>query len=317
MTERKAKLRKESRREAARRSRRALAKKARRHVSAVTRSAARSSVAKARDLGDSARAALQTRAEDRPYLCLVRAPAVPMSRAVMGREITVASYNVHRWTGLNGRARPDPARAGFVISELEADVIALQEVLRPLEGDDPLEGLCEGLGLHLAFAATRMHRFGQLGNAILSRFPITAVSVLDISSSRIDRRGALAAQFHGPAGNVGVVATHLSLVDRIRHRQVEVLLDHPQLNAGPAVLVGDMNAWRKCKASQSLEDALHRHNNVEWPATFPAARPMLALDRVYARDAEVLEVGVHASAAARRASDHLPVVARVQISKDD
>jgi endonuclease/exonuclease/phosphatase family metal-dependent hydrolase len=78
-----------------------------------------------------------------------------------------------------------------------------------------------------------------------------------------------------------------------------------------------MNAWRKCKASQSLEDTLHRHNNVEWPASFPAARPMLALDRVYAKGAEVLDITAHDTPASRRASDHLPVIARVQLAKDD
>jgi len=240
-----------------------------------------------------------------------------MTPAVMGREITVASYNVHRWTGFNGRARPDAARAGFVISELDADVIALQEVLRPTEGEDPLDGLCDSLGLYLAFAVTRMHKRGALGNAILSRYPITSISVLDISFSRIERRGVLAAQFHAPAGTLGVVATHLSLVDRTRERQVQQLLDHPQLNSGPSVLVGDMNSWRRCRASQSLDDALRRHHNVAWPATFPAARPMLALDRIYARGAEVLEVRSHDTPASRRASDHLPVVARIQIKKED
>jgi endonuclease/exonuclease/phosphatase family metal-dependent hydrolase len=236
----------------------------------------------------------------------------------MGQEITVASYNVHRWTGHNGRARPDAARAAFVISEIDADVIALQEVLRPYQGTDPLEGLCNGLGLHLAFAATRMHKRGELGNAILSRFPITAISVLDISLSRLERRGALAAQFSGPGGQqVGVVATHLSLVDRTRQRQVRMLLEHPQLNAGPAVLVGDLNAWRRCKGTQSLEATLHQHNNVKWPSTFPAAKPMLALDRIYAKSADVLEVSVHDTPASRRASDHLPVLARIQIDKSD
>jgi len=233
----------------------------------------------------------------------------------MGREITVASYNVHRWTGLNGRAQPDPARACFVISEMEFDVIALQEVIRPYEGDDPLERLCDELGLHLAFAVSRLHRSGQLGNAILSRFPISAVSVLDISLSRIEQRSALAAQFHGPSGNIGVVATHLSLVDRTRHRQVQALLDHPHLNSGPAVLVGDLNAWRRCPASRSLEEEMHRHNNVDWPATFPAARPMLALDRIYARGADVQSVSTHDTRAARRASDHLPVAAKVHVKE--
>jgi len=301
---------------ASRRITRSLAKAARKRVNA-TADAARGQAARVREMSDAARIARQERAEYTPHLSLVRAPALPMFPGVMGQEITIASYNVHRWTGLNGRAKPDAARAGFVLSELDADVIALQEVLRPLEGDDPLESICDSLGLHLAFAATRMHKRGQLGNAILSRYPITSISVLDISYSRLERRSALAAQFHARDATVGVVATHLSLVDRTRHRQVQMLLDHPQLNSGPAVLVGDMNAWRKCKASKNLEDTMHRHNNVDWPPTFPAARPMLALDRIYARGADVVAVSAHDTPAARRASDHLPVMARVELAKDD
>ena len=153
-----------------------------------------------------------------PHFSLTRTPTLPMS-AQMGRDIRVATYNVHRWTGINGRRRPDPARAGFVISEIDADIIALQEVLRPRSGEDPLEMLCDALGLYLAFAVTREHRRGQLGNAILSRYPITSLSVLDISHSRFERRGVLAAQFSSEVGNLSVVATHLSLVDRIRQRQ--------------------------------------------------------------------------------------------------
>lgn len=293
------------------------ARRTRDRVSAGTRSAAQQSIARVRHLRESARDAFQPQTFPVPHLSLVRAPSVPIARGAMGREISVASYNVHRWTGINGRARPDAARAGFVISEIDADVIALQEVLRPLEGDDPLEALCESLGLHLAFAATRMHKRGELGNAILSRYPITSISVLDISYSRIERRGALAAQFDGPSGPVGVVATHLSLVDRTRHRQVQQLLEHPQLNSGPAVLVGDMNSWRRCKASQSLDEELRQHNNFDWPSTFPAARPILALDRIYAKGADVLEIGAHDTPASRRASDHLPLIARIQVNKEE
>ena len=73
-----------------------------------------------------------------PHLCLLRAPKVAPPGRPMTSPISIATYNVHRWTGLNGRTRPDPARAGFVISELDADVIALQEVLRPISGDCPL-----------------------------------------------------------------------------------------------------------------------------------------------------------------------------------
>lgn len=248
-----------------------------------------------------------------PYLCLVRSPALPIPPGEMQREVRVATYNVHRWAGLNGRGAPDPARAGFVISELDADVIALQEVLRPLRGEDPLEVLCEALGMHLAFAVTREHRRGQLGNAILSRFPMAAISVIDISFSRIERRGALATQFSSSTGRLGVVATHLSLVDRTRRRQVNALLQNPQLNSGPAVLLGDMNAWRRCKATRELDEMLSAHHNQNWPSSFPSTRPVLALDRIYARGAKVLEVNTHDSPAAKRASDHLPVWARVEL----
>jgi endonuclease/exonuclease/phosphatase family metal-dependent hydrolase len=51
-----------------------------------------------------------------------------------------------------------------------------------------------------------------------------------------------------------------------------------------------------------------------WPRTFPAARPVLALDRVYARGAQVSRMEAHASPAARRASDHLPVIAHLRVT---
>jgi endonuclease/exonuclease/phosphatase family metal-dependent hydrolase len=250
---------------------------------------------------------------DRPHLALLRAPQHPCPTPKLSGQITVATYNVHRWSGLNGRSRPDPARAAFVISEMDADLIALQEVLRPLRGEDPLEVLAEALGLHVAFAATRAHRRGQIGNAILSRWPIASVSMLDLSYGRLEKRVAVAAQFTNGSGEFDVVSTHLALADRIRRRQVDSLLEHPRLRETPTLLMGDMNAWRRCKATRTLDAALRSHQNLEWPASFPSASPVLALDRIYSRGVHVLELSAHASRAARRASDHLPVVARVKL----
>jgi endonuclease/exonuclease/phosphatase family metal-dependent hydrolase len=113
-----------------------------------------------------------------------------------------------------------------------------------------------------------------------------------------------------------VVATHLSLVDRTRQRQVQSLLEHPQWRMGPAVLLGDMNAWRRCKATRELDEVLNMHHNLDWPSSFPAAAPVLALDRVYASGADVVEVHSHDTPAARRASDHLPVVAHIALKSD-
>ena len=247
-----------------------------------------------------------------PYLAVVRSPRHPRVGREMSSEFSVATYNVHRWSGMNGASTPDAARAGFVISELGADVIALQEVLRPFEGEDPLERIADALHLHVAFATARVHRLGELGNAILSRWPITSVFTLDLTFSNVERRSAIAAQFTTNAGPVAIVATHLALVDRTRQQQVEQLLGHPRLQ-GPVVLLGDMNAWRRCKATRALDEELG--GGQRFPRTFPAASPMLALDRVYARGASVTEVAAHKTPAARRASDHLPVVARVKIGE--
>ena len=93
-------------------------------------------------------------------------------------------------------------------------------------------------------------------------------------------------------------------------------MEHPALNSGPAVLMGDMNAWRNCKGSQVLDESLGLHHNRDWPPSFPSGRPLLSLDRIYSRNADVLEVRQHDSAAARKASDHLPVVAEVHLKRE-
>jgi len=248
-----------------------------------------------------------------PYLAAVVAPSDPHPEAGPSDVIEVATYNVHRFSGPGGGSRWAPDGVASVIGELATDVIALQEVLRPFEETDPLPAIANALGLYLAFVSTRVHRRGELGNAILSRWPLTSVFALDLSFSRLEQRSAIAAQFARDANRVAIVATHLALVDRTRQRQVRELLDHPQLQ-GPTVLLGDMNAWRRCPATRSLEDELTQlHHNTAWPASFPAGRPVLALDRVYARGARVARVRTHATSAAKRASDHLPVVATVDL----
>ena len=232
----------------------------------------------------------------------------------LGRHLDIASYNVHRWAGVRGGRAFDPGRAFAVIDELDADVLALQEVLRPTDQPDPLREVAERLGYHLAFVVTRLHKRGELGNAVLSRWPLAGALAIDLTFGRLERRAALAVTVRGGDRTVQVAATHLALVDRTRARQVDALLGHPQLSDGPVVLLGDMNAWRRTRASKALDDHFQtRHDNANWPASYPSVRPVLALDRLYARGARVEAVAAHASEAARRGSDHLPIVARVKL----
>ena len=252
-----------------------------------------------------------------PYLALTRAQENGHGEIGPDRVFHVATYNVHRWAGVRGGRAWAPEKASAVIAELDADVIALQEVLRPFDGSAPLEALAERFGFHLAFVCTRMHQRGELGNAILSRWPIAAACAVDLTFGRLEQRAAIAAQFRTSKGEgvFSIAATHLALVDRTRRRQVEALLAHPQLQ-GPVVLLGDMNAWRRGPASRQLDAAFTtRHHNRDWPPSFPSVRPVLALDRAYARNARITRLHAHNSAAARRGSDHLPVIATVALDE--
>jgi endonuclease/exonuclease/phosphatase family metal-dependent hydrolase len=248
-----------------------------------------------------------------PYLSELQRPGVPPAESGPDGRFRVATYNVHRWAGVPGGRFYEPDRATAVVDELAADVIALQEALRPFEGADPLAALAERLGFYLAFVCTRLHRRGELGNAVLARWPIAAAFAINLTFGRLEQRAAIAVQLHGRQSPVTVAATHLSLVDRMRQRQVQALLSHPQLASGPVVLLGDMNAWRqRGRAALDLErEFLARHHNRAWPASWPAVRPVLALDRAYARGARLEDLRAHESAAARKGSDHLPVLGTV------
>jgi endonuclease/exonuclease/phosphatase family metal-dependent hydrolase len=244
----------------------------------------------------------------------LRVPATVAERAAADGKLVVASYNVHRWTGVRGGARYAPERAARVIDEVEADVLALQEVLRPPGDEDPLLEIAETAGYHLAFVVTRRHRRGgELGNAILARWPIQGAHVIDLSYGRLEQRAALAATFRTECGPLTVASMHLALVDATRKRQVRALLGHPALADGPAVLLGDMNAWRTDPAVRDLARVFSAHHNRAWPATYPSVAPVLALDRAYVRGARLAHIRAHDSPAARRASDHLPVVATLHL----
>lgn len=250
--------------------------------------------------------------DDLPYVSVL--PAGPGVEAPpVADRLRIATYNVHRWTGARGGWGWRPSRALEVIDELPADIIALQEVLRPADEDDPLVRLAAEAGFNVAFACSRQHRQGELGNAILSRWPLAEALAIDLTTNRVEQRSALAVEVRYGSELVSVVATHLALVDRTRARQVRTLLEHPHLQ-GPVILMGDMNAWRQGKASRQLDEAFtRRHHNDEWPASFPVVRPVLALDRAYVRHARLVDIRAHESERARQGSDHLPVVATVEL----
>src|SRR5579863_5544575 len=97
--------------------------------------------------------------------------------------IRVATYNIHKCRGLDGRTSPH--RIATVIRELDADVLALQEVLHVQHGRsefDQVRCLTEELSAyHWCFGGNRELHGGQYGNLTLSRFAIAHCENYDVT----------------------------------------------------------------------------------------------------------------------------------------
>ncbi len=228
---------------------------------------------------------------------------------------TLASYNVHRCIGLDRRRRPQ--RIAAALQQLGADVIGLQEV--DTRDHAPGHGglvsyLARETGLAAVSGPSLFHDDGGFyGNVILTRFPVEDVRMIDLSVRGREPRSALDVDLRIGAALLRLVVTHLGLTGRERREQVARLLAALERPARPLLAVtGDFNEWLpRSPAVAALDRALGTCGS---PRTFPAWRPLLALDRLWVRPAAALEE-LHAvlTRLSLRASDHLPLRARVTV----
>jgi endonuclease/exonuclease/phosphatase family metal-dependent hydrolase len=232
-----------------------------------------------------------------------------MSAETTPGPLTVATWNVH--SGVGRDRRYAPARIADVVLETGADVIALQEVGSRDASEVLLDTLVRGTGFHAVDGWTCKRRGCDFGNVLLSRYPIDEAHRLDLTVHGREPRGALDVVVSAPHGALRVIATHLGLRPGERRAQVKRLLGALERETPlPTVLTGDVNEWYLWGRPLRW---LHKHfKATPAPATFPAWRPMLSLDRLWTEPANLLAgLRVHRSALARAASDHLPLVAQL------
>ena len=205
-----------------------------------------------------------------------------------------------------------PARVLAVLNEIDADVIALQE-LDPHRDSalDMLDYFARNTGL-ISIAGPTMSRLQtRYGNAVLTRLPILDAHSIDLTRPGREPRGALDLDLEWRGHRLHLIATHLGLMPGERRHQVRHLLklfdDEP---ADLSVLLGDLNEW-------FLWGRPLRRLNREFPRakrrnTFSARWPFLPLDRIWVNPPDcVLSLETHASRLARFASDHLPLKALI------
>ncbi len=238
------------------------------------------------------------------------------------RDLVVASYNVHKCVGHDRRF--DPARTLEVIAEIAPDIIALQEADRRF-GDraglldlDALHAMTGLVPVPLAANSTRRSH-GWHGNVVLVR-EAEIEEVQPIRLPGLEPRGAVMIDLAPRSGGrLRVVATHLGLLRASRLAQAEALvaaLDNARFgrDARPSILMGDLNEWRLRRRSSLGPLAARKPASVRPVASFPARRPILALDRIMGCPAtELHEFRSHDTPLARVASDHLPVRALLRL----
>jgi endonuclease/exonuclease/phosphatase family metal-dependent hydrolase len=227
--------------------------------------------------------------------------------------LRVATYNVHRCIGRDGRL--DVARCVRVIEELDADVVGLQEVDANHRGPNSGEALllfAETCGYRVVHGVTLQRPDADYGNALLYRGELCGLERHDISVPGPEPRGLIAAELAVRGTRLRVYVTHLGLRARERRVQSERVDALVRVGAMPAVLLADANEWRPFVPP--LRRLQRRFGRAPAPASFPSGWPLLALDRIWAHPRSALRgLRAHRSPLSRVASDHLPVIAELAL----
>jgi len=248
----------------------------------------------------------------------------------MTSSLKITTYNIHKgFSQFNRRMVVHELRER--LRELGSDVVFLQEVQGLHLGhanthedwpDAPQhEFLAEDTWLQSAYGCNAIYDHGHHGNAILSRFPILSSHNQDVTHLRFERRGLLhcTVDVPGLTQPLHCVCVHLSLFGRSRRRQMDSLAN--QLEGlipadAPLIIAGDFNDWRN-RAHDLLAQRLGLLEvfggaGGHPPRSFPAALPMLRLDRIYVRGFGIESAEVHFGPPWSGISDHAALSATLR-----
>ncbi len=229
--------------------------------------------------------------------------------------LRAVTYNVHKCRGLDGRT--SPKRIAEVLGEVNADVIALQEVL-----GHQAEIISSDLGVPFVLGENRKHHGYAYGNVVLSRFPIYSMHNYDLTVHGREERGCLRADVRWSETSVlHVFNVHLGTAFMERRHQGRRLIAPELLNdlglESPRLVLGDFNEWTRGLATHLLRSHLASADiraHLRRSRTYPGVLPFLHLDHIYYDPVLRLErLTLCRSRKALIASDHLPLVAEFKM----
>src|SRR5438132_2672919 len=236
--------------------------------------------------------------------------------------IRVMTYNIHVGVGMDKKL--DLARIAGVINQQHPDLVGLQEVDRGVERTQRIDEIAELAKLtkmDYAFAFNLKYQGGQYGVAILSRYPIRATDHRLYQNTReAERRGFIRAEVNIGGRVINFVTTHLDYqYEDGRVFEAEQLLAALKDVKGPLILVGDFNDVPAGGAYKLVSDQF----GDAWAATraddqgfsYPADKPAKRIDYILFRRDDHIRTK-KAWIVSTLASDHVPVVADLEIEKN-
>ena len=238
-------------------------------------------------------------------------------------DLIVSSYNIHKAVGTD--MRRDPTRTVQVIREIGADIVALQEVDRRF-GDrrgvlDP-EMLHSVTGLVPVALTDRLgaRAHGWHGNLLLLHSGVEVEEARAVTLPGLEPRGAIVADIRINGQPLRVITAHLGLLHQSRVLQARFLSKVIEEGDGrPTLVMGDFNEWRLgagCSLMPLRRELRAVKRSAQTIASFPAQMPVLPLDRIIGcRRAEIGDLRIHDSILARKASDHLPIRAALNLPR--
>lgn len=243
-----------------------------------------------------------------------------------GLALNVLTINMHMGFGVFNRR--------FILPELRdavrtvsADIVFLQEVHGVQQAharrwkDWPTtpqyEFLADSMWPDFAYGRNAVYPDGDHGNALLSKYPIVQHENLDVSVLGTEQRGLLHCTMEIPGhGRVHAICVHLGLREAHRRQQLTLLMGLLQRlpSTAPVIVAGDFNDWRqqadKILNGSGLHEVFVREGGA--PAkSFPARWPLLALDRIYVRNATSRFPKVLTNRPWSHLSDHAPLAVEV------
>lgn len=262
-------------------------------------------------------------------------------------KLRIVTYNIHKGVSTL-RNRPRVHSIKQALTGLQADIVFLQEVqgrhdliaLRH-SASWPSQGQHEFLAAdhqHSVYGMNAVYDHGHHGNALLSNFPIASAMNHDVSDHAFESRGILHCVLHIGGREVHCYVIHLGLFAGSRLRQTQSLIDAVESTTppqAPLLIAGDFNDWTNALGESlrnrlDVAEAFDQHLSSrsfgddprrlsgrgprKSPArTFPAAMPVLQLDRVYVRGFEINEAKVLHGPSWARLSDHAPIVVNLTL----